>query len=95
MTSSPPITVLRFTRGTASDARKGLLGFATCSYGDLILDGIAVRRTRDGRHVLSFPTRHDRAGRQHHVVRPADTAARTAFEEAVFDALGLDEEVRP
>ena len=89
MTAAPPLTVVRFTPGSPADARKGLLGWAVVRYGDLHVDGIALRRTRGGRHVLSFPVRHDRAGSQHDVVRPVDDAARGRIEAAVLAALGL------
>jgi len=86
------VTAVCLTAASPARVRKGLQGFASCRYGDLTLDGIAVRRTRDGRHVLSFPVRHDRNGNQHHIVRPVDDDARQAFEAAVIKALGLDAE---
>ncbi|MFG0319484.1 MAG: hypothetical protein ACF8XB_19595 [Planctomycetota bacterium JB042] len=66
---------------------RGLLGWASFRHGVLRLDGVAVRRTRDGRLVLSFPVRHDRAGRQHDVVRPADATARRTIEADVLAAV--------
>jgi hypothetical protein len=92
VTTSPIPTALCFTPSAPRDKARGLLGFLSCRYGDLVLGGIAVRRTRDGRHVLSFPVRHDRNGDQHHIVRPVDDDARKAIEAAVFDALGLQVE---
>jgi hypothetical protein len=65
------------------------LGFVTARYGDLLLDGIAVRRTRDGRVVLSWPSRRDSRGRDHSVVRPCGDDARQALEAAILGALGL------
>ncbi|RKY19801.1 MAG: hypothetical protein DRQ55_09720 [Planctomycetota bacterium] len=88
-----PVTAVHFT--PAPEAQRGLLGWLSCRYGDLLLDGIAVRRTRDGRMCLSFPTRHDRHGRQHHLVRPADDASRRAIERVIFDAIHLDAEAAP
>ena len=61
----------------------------------LALDGVALRRTRDGRRTLSFPARRDRQGRDHPYVRPLSTEARSAIERQVLDALGLEPEVRP
>lgn len=66
---------------------RGLLGWVSFRHGALRLDGVGVRRTREGRLALSFPVRHDRAGRQHDVVRPMDAAARRAIEAAVLAAV--------
>ncbi len=75
-----------------SDAESGLLGWVSCSInGSLRLDGIAVRRTADGRLALSFPARRDDAGRRHFYIRPVDDLARRAIEHTVFAALGLED----
>lgn len=75
------------------DVRRGLLGWVTCTIADaLVLDGITLRRTLEGRLTLSFPARSDRRGRQHPFVRPLDDPTRRAIEAAVFRALGLDGE---
>lgn len=65
----------------------GLLGFVSLRYGELDLDGIALRRTRDGRHVLSFP--EHRRGRRHVLqpVRPSGQDAREQIEAVVFAEL--------
>ena len=95
VTNSPPPTAIRFTPAAPTDEARGLIGWLSCRYGDLILDGIAVRRTRAGRLVLSFPVRHDRAGRQHALVRPVDDEARQAMQAAVIEALGFGAEAAP
>jgi hypothetical protein len=88
MTPAVPLSGVQFTPSASPEQRRGLLGFIACRYGSLHLDGIAIRRTRGGRIVLSFPVRHDRAGRQHSIVRPVDDAARKEIEAAVIEALG-------
>ena len=57
----------------------------------LRLDGLALRRTADGRLSLSFPARRDTAGKQHPYLRPVDDAARRDIEHQIFTALGLGE----
>jgi hypothetical protein len=90
------ITSLHVVPTGDADRARGLLGFASFALGPIHLDGVALRRTRDGRLALSVPVRHDRSGRQHAIVRPVDDAARCAIEAQVFAALGFKaEEVAP
>ena len=87
---------LRFAPALPSDAGRGLLGYASFVVAGLVvLDSVAVRRTREGRIVLAFPVRHDSAGRQHALVRPVDDAARQAITRAVVEALQLREGPAP
>ncbi len=93
MTDPTHVSGLRFAQAPAGAYSAGLLGYASFVIADLIvLDGIAVRRTRDGRLVLAFPVKHDRAGRQHPLVRPVSDAARQAITRAVVEALILQAE---
>jgi hypothetical protein len=90
MNPSLMITNVQFTSAPPEDADTGLLGHVSCTLNDgLRLDGLAVRRTRDGRLTLSYPGRKDGAGHQHFYVRPLDDAARLAIEEGIFLALGF------
>ena len=67
----------------------GLLGWMTLEIDALlVVDGVALRRTRSGRLALSFPRRTSRRGRQYALVRPRDEIAGRAIEEAVLSALG-------
>ena len=71
-------------------AESGFLGWIRCRLNrSLLLDGIALRRTRDGRPSLSFPARRDGAGRQRFYLRPQDDEAREEIEYQIFVALGL------
>lgn len=72
----------------AQDIERGLLGFATFRYGDLILEAV-VRRTVSGRLYLAFPARSTEAGERISHVRPVDQATRVQLEHAVLDAIGL------
>ena len=95
MADGVAITGLRVVLAGETDRARGLLGFASFTLGPVRLDGIAVRRTREGRLALSFPTRRDRFGRLHPIVRPVDDAARRALEAQVFSALDLKQENGP
>jgi len=89
------IRLRTWVRGSDKDIRSGLLGFVSVFYGDLVLDGITVRRTADGRLTLSYPQRRDGRGRSHPFIRPADDDARVRIEKAIFDAATEAQEVTP
>jgi hypothetical protein len=75
-------------RGTDDDLRAGLVGFISLFVGNLIVDGVTLRITRDRRFVLSWPARTDRAGRRHSTVRPVDDEVRRRIEREILGQLG-------
>ncbi len=87
MTASE-IRICAWVKASAAEVRTGLLGFLTVRYGELLLDGIVLRRTADGRFVLSFPARTDRSGRRHSYIRPVDDEARRQIEAKILGELG-------
>ena len=89
MTRRPRITDLTVTEASRADQALGLLAFLRFRVAGLVLDGVALRRTRSGQLTLSWPERRDSAGRQHSIVRPAGDTERVALEQAVFAALEL------
>jgi hypothetical protein len=93
--ADPAIRVRTWVRGTDAEVRTGLLGYLSVQLGPLLLDGITLRQTAEGRLTLSFPARTDRAGRRHSYVRPVDDAARQAIEREILGQLGQREEVLP
>jgi len=89
------IANVRFTAAKATAIESGLIGWVSCILNNsLQLDGLALRRTRSGRPVLSFPSRLDSAGRQHFYLRPLDDRTRREIERQVFEALGMKEGAR-
>lgn len=78
------IRIRSWVRGSDEDIRSGLLGYLSIFYGDVILDGVTVRRTADGRFTLSYPERRDARGHRHPYIRPIDDDARQRIERAVF-----------
>lgn len=77
------------TEAPASDRSTGLCAYASFSLDQLLrVDGVAVRRTRDGRIVLSWPSRKDATGRHHPILRPMNDAARVELERAILAAVG-------
>lgn len=85
------VSRVRLAPSCERDRKAGLIGFVSFVIDGLVrVDGVTVRRTSGGRHVLSFPARRDRAGRNHPYLRPVDDGARCAIETQVFAQLRLD-----
>jgi DNA-binding cell septation regulator SpoVG len=86
----PRISEVRYSPASMADAQQGLIGFITVVVDEALrIDGLALRRTLAGDLRLSWPTRIDRAGEKHAVVRPISDDARRQVEQAVFDQLGI------
>ena len=86
----PDISVRTWIRASTDETRSGLLGYLSIRYGDLLLDGVVLRRTSQGRLALSFPARTDRGGRRHSFIRPIDDDARRAIEAALLGQLEVE-----
>ena len=88
------ISNLRFTPAGPHDRQSGLLGWVALDLGDALhIDGVTVRRTRDGRLALSWPARRDSTGHLHHHIKPLNDRVRRHLEQQVFTLLG--QEVTP
>jgi hypothetical protein len=90
-----PVSEVRFTAAEPGGAATGLVGYVAFRLGPVAIDGVTLRLTRDGRHVLSFPVRHDHAGAQHPIVRPTGRETRRLIEAEIFRALGIPERAAP
>lgn len=96
VTTTKLVSGVEFAPAGDDDRKRGLLGFVSLKFADLLqLDGVTLRVTETGRHVLSFPCRTDSQGRRHPYFRPKDDCARQVIENAVFHALGITREARP
>jgi len=85
------VSELRFIPATSTERAAGLLGFVSFLLNEALrLDGVTVRRTLAGPVCLSWPTRTDRAGKKHALIRPITDDARRDLEAQVLGALGLD-----
>lgn len=86
------LVIASWSPASQQDRTDGLLGFVQVRVGGtMLLDCIAVRRTRAGKLTLSYPERTDRYGVRHAVIRPINDAVRLRIEHAVFSAIGLTE----
>lgn len=89
------ISSVGFTRASDDDIKRGMLGYVTCTFADLLLlDGATLRLTEAGEHRLSFPARTDLQGRRHPYFRPQDDRARRIIEKAIFDVLGIEQKAQ-
>lgn len=90
------ISGVGYTPASADDVQRGLLGYVTCTFADLLLlDGLTHRVTQAGENRLSFPARTDSQGRRHPYFRPQDARAQRIIEKAIFDVLGITQETQP
>jgi hypothetical protein len=81
------VTFVTFTPAPWLDRLDGLLGWVDITlYGAILIENVAVRRSRVGKHYLSFPTREVRHGRRS-LIRPVDNDARLALEHQVLHQL--------
>ena len=77
-----------FQLASAADRQSGLLAWISFVLnGAIIVDGVTLRRTSEGRLTLSFPERRDRSGKAHAIVQPLYAAARSDIERQVLAAL--------
>lgn len=93
--SEQEIRIRTWVKAGESEIRTGLLGYLSVVYGDLILDGIVLRRTADSRFALSFPARTDKSGRRHSYIRPASDDVRQEIERELLWQLGELPEFTP
>ena len=85
------VTEARLTRAPAIDQAQGLIGYLKVVLsGGLALDGLTLRRTRDGRLTVSFPSRRDAAGRERFFIRPITNQAQLDVEAQILVLLDIE-----
>jgi len=66
----------------------GLIGWASCVVnGSLYLNNIAIRQSRDGQVILTFPAKKSRGNSRYFYFNPISHEAARALEEAIIDKL--------
>jgi hypothetical protein len=82
------ISDIRFAPARLELRSRGLLGWVCCALnGELQLDGIALRKTLEGKHRLSFPRHVDANGTEHDLIKPLSNGVRDAIEAQVIGDL--------
>ena len=95
MSDAIRVTNLRFTAASESEVARGLIGWVALELNEALkIQGVAFRRTVDGRYTLSFPARPDGQGGKRFYVRPLDDRARRDLEHQVLQALNIEEAPR-
>lgn len=69
------------------NSSEGLLAFASCRYGGVLLNDIAIRRDPSGRLFLTYPRKLASSGRPHPVHHPIDRETTDQFEAAMLGQL--------
>jgi hypothetical protein len=82
---------ITFRAARPAQVETGLLGWAGFTIGEhLRVEGIALRKTLEGRCTLTFPARRLAGKRRHFYVRPLDDSARRDIEDQVLRALNIE-----
>ncbi len=68
----------------APDSTSGLVAFASCVYGGVLLNDIAIRRDQTGNLFLTYPRKLAASGRPHPLHHPIDRQTAAQFEAAVI-----------
>ena len=90
------ISEVRFVAANPRLRETGVEGWTSFTLSDrLRVDGVAVRRDREGRRYLAFPSRWDEAGREHPFIRPLGPDDRAEVERRVFEAIRISLEAAP
>ena len=66
------------------NGRDGLVAFASCRYGDVHLNDIAIRRDDAGHLFLTFPRKLSSSGRPHPLHYPIHREATEQFDAAII-----------
>jgi len=90
------VSDLRYAEAPEADQARGLIGRVRFVVNDaLVVGGVALRRTRDGRFTLSWPSRRDARGEKRYFVHPISDAVRLDLERQVLEAMHLKQELAP
>lgn len=80
---------LRATAALPNDVARGLLAYVSFTVCGLRIDGITLRRTRNGALTLSFPTRKKSGGQPRQIVRPVSSEIRDSLMRRTLAELQL------
>jgi DNA-binding cell septation regulator SpoVG len=82
--TTPKVPISEVRIRPVPNGRDGLMAFASCRYGDVLLNDIAIRRDDTGRLYLTYPRKLASTGRPHPLHHPIDRETADQFEAAVL-----------
>ena len=62
----------------------GLIAFASCRYGGVLLNDLAIRKDRANRLYLTYPRKLASTGRPHPLHHPINRETANQFEDAIL-----------
>ncbi len=84
------VTDTTFTPAPDRDRERGLMGYLQVTLNEaVVLDGLTVRITVDGRRYLAYPSKSGRNGARHPYVRPLNEGVRETLQQQAFQLLGI------
>lgn len=88
--NAPGITVSEVRIRLLNKSRNGLVGWASCVINSgLFLNNIAIRISREGRLVLSYPSKKSKSRSKHYYFNPISRKAARVLEKALLGSLDL------
>ncbi|MCP4036597.1 MAG: hypothetical protein GY733_06645 [bacterium] len=86
------VTDAEFAPALARDRDRGLIGYVQVVINDtMVLDGLTLRVSSDGRRYLSYPSKSTRGGSRFPYIRPISERVRQDLQRQVFLALEIEE----
>ncbi len=77
-----PISEVRIR--PVQDGTDGLVAYASCRYGGVLLNDIAIRKGSDGQLFLTVPRKLASTGRPHPLHHPLNRETADQFEDAIL-----------
>ena len=94
--TSRPVDVSEVKIRLVDEGTDGLVGWASCVVnGALYLNNIAIRRSRDGGFVLTYPCKRSRSDQKYFYFNPITRAAKHVLDEAILGRLERREQTWP
>ena len=83
-----PVDVSEVKIRLVDEGSDGLVGWASCVVnGALYLNNIAIRRSRDGGFVLTYPCKRSRSDQKYFYFNPITREAKRVIDEAILGKL--------
>lgn len=96
ITATRPVDVSEVKIRLVDEGTDGLVGWASCVVnGALYLNNIAIRRSRDGGFVLTYPCKRSRSDQKYFYFNPITRVAKHVLDEAILGRLEHREQTWP